>query len=46
MIMDVAVAVGLQFIRTAFLVGLSYMYQRSARRRSVDGRGGHNSSLR
>ena len=42
MIIDVAVAVGLQFIRTAFLIGLSYMYQRSARRRPVDGREGHN----
>jgi hypothetical protein len=42
MIIDVAVAVGLQFIRTAFLVGLSYMYQRSAGCRSVDGRDGHN----
>jgi hypothetical protein len=42
MIIDVAVAVGLRFIRTAFLVGLSYMYQRSARRRSVDGREAHN----
>lgn len=42
MMINVVLAVGLQFIRTVLLIGLSHMYQMRAGRRSVDGREGHN----